>query len=361
MIPGYIQAILALAIVIILFVVGFMIYNYEYLKAFRAKGITKQKVVIFEGVKDLYNVKDDVYPTQDKNSAQYRDLTPSYNQQGGTEMTYNFWMYMADDYVTNREVTPNAETDVGLKEPGHQQILFVRGSTNRINYPNICKNIKHDIMVKCPLVKLEDNGKVMTVEFNTLQGTDAIIENAPPVCSELTNNWYVANAHKIAIKEINSGAMVNKFNMYTIIIQDTYPTDPHPYRNKVRCRIFVNGQLKFDKYVDGVVSPKANNFSTLKTNVGNLTIAPMVEFISDISTGNVVVAKEGTSRKPLAENKLRLANLSYFNYAIPQAEIDNLFASGYDNKPVQAELSDMPRVMGGTGDGIDIRPLNASA
>ena len=351
MIPGYIQALLALAIVIILFVVGFMIYNYEYLKAFRAKGITKQKVVIFEGVKDLYMTKDDIYPTQDKNSAQYRDLSPSYNQQGGIEMTYNFWMYLSDGYIKGAE--PSARTDTGFDEPEHQQILFVKGSTNLVNYQNICKSgNKNDILVKCPLVKLENHGKVMTVEFNTLQGPDAIIENAPSVCSELTKQWDVANAHKIAIENLESGAMVNKFNMFTIIIQDTFPTDPHPYRNKVRCRIFVNTQLKFDKYVDGKVNPGATDFSTLKTNTGNLVIAPVMRLANRNSTKTTKIPEE---------NQLSLANMTYYNYAIPQAEIDSLFSSGYDNKPVKAEISAMPKITGGTGDGIDVRPIGALA
>lgn len=340
MIPGYIQAILALAIVIILFVVGFMVYNYEFLKSFRSKGITKQKVVIFDGVKDLKTVKDEVYSTQDKNSSLYRDLTPSYNQQGGIEMTYNFWMYMANTFIPTNPSVLNAETDVGFKELAHQKVLFVKGSTNLVDYSNICDRTKKDIMVKCPLVKLENYGKHLTVEFNTLQGPDAIIENAPPVCSEITNDWKIANKHKLAITGIADPSMLDKFNMYTIIIQDTFPQDPLPYRNKSRCRIFVNGVLVFDKYVDGKVSPKSGDYSTVKTNTSNLVVAPHISVTNSAGTATTTILPE--------ENKLRLANMAYFNYAITQAEIDTLFSSGYDNKPVQAELTPLP-VSKGTG------------
>jgi hypothetical protein len=335
MIPGYIQAILALAIVILLFVVGFMVYNYEFLKSFRAKGITKQKVIIFDGIKDLKTTENDIYPTQDKNSSQYRDLTPSYNQQGGIEMTYNFWMYMTSAFATAPTTPLSATTDNGFTAPEHQTVLFVKGSTNLVDYSNICNNTKKDIMVKCPLVKLENYGKYLTVEFNTLQGTDAVIENAPPVCTELTNDWKTANSHKLIIEGIADPSMVGKFNMYTVVIQDTFPQDPLPYRNKSRCRIFVNGVLVFDKYVDGKVNPAAGDYSTIKTNTSNLVVAPTIS-----------VSTNSTTKKPTSENQLRLANMAYFNYAITQAEIDSLFNSGYDNKPVQVELNTPPASKG---------------
>ena len=350
MLPGYIQVILAVAIVVILFVIGFMVYNYEYLRTFRQQGISKQKVVIFEGVKDLYSSKDEVYHTQDKNNSLYRDIGPSYNQAGGIEYTYNFWMYMSDKFISSFTLTP--EADKGIQaDPLHQTILFVKGSKNLVTYPNICGVSKTDIQVKSPLVKLEDGGKVMTVEFNTLQGPDAVVENAPSVCSEITNNWSVANAHKLAIQGLESGSLVGKYNMFTIVIQDTFPQDPLPYRNKVRCRVYVNGLLKYDKYADGKLyrdgqnRSTANEFSTLKTNMGNLFVAPNI-------TGN-------RNRFPDAENKLRLANLSYFNYAITQPEIDSLYSSGYDNKPVVAELNTFNTVTGNRDDAGAVSGLAA--
>ena len=171
-----------------------------------------------------------------------------------------------------------------------------------------------------------------------------MVENAPSVCSEITNNWSVANAHKLAIQGLESGSLVGKYNMFTIVIQDTFPQDPLPYRNKVRCRVYVNGLLKYDKYADGKLyrdgqnRSSTNEFSTLKTNKGNLFVAPNI-------TGN---------RFPDGENKLRLANLSYFNYAITQPEIDSLYSSGYDNKPVAAELNTFNTVKGSAADTKDL-------
>jgi len=341
MVPAYLQVILALAIVIILFVIGFMVYNYEYLRTFRQQGVARQKVVLFEGIKDFKTTKDDIFHTQDKNSSQYRDLPPSYNQTGGTEYSYNFWLSMDSAFVPTNAAEVPATTDTGFETAGHQTVLFVKGSKQVVSYKNICGRSKKDILVKSPLVKLENYGKVMTVEFNTVQGPDAVMEGSPAVCSELTNQWNVANAHKIALKGVDGPALIGKYNMYTIVIQDTFPQDPLPYRNKVRCRIYVNGIITLDKYVDGKLNPAATDFSTLKTNLGNLIVNPQI-----------VIDTNNTTRNPVSENHLRIANLSYFNYAVGQADIDTLYASGYDNKPVSQELITYTTLKGTTNTGV---------
>ena len=330
----YLQVIFALAIVIILFVIGFAIYNYEYLNSLRAQGVTKEKVVIFDGVMDLSTSKDMTYNTVDPKATNYKKIGPSFNQAGGIEFTYNFWMHTSGAlYTGNTDPSPISDNGLTTGNIGTQTILFVKGNKVPTKYMNICNTEKEDIEIKCPLVKLENNGKNLTVEFNTLTSKDAVVENSPDVCSEYSNKWDIKNAHKLTIANINQPALLDQWNMFTIVLQDTFPQDPLPYRNKVRCRIYLNAYLEFDKYVDGKL-PKAGDYnsnepSVLRPNQSNLIIAPTVS-----------VGSPATSVKlPATQNILRLANMTYFNYAVTQEEIDSMIAAGVDQRPPTTTVS----------------------
>jgi len=332
----YLQVIFALAIVIILFVIGFAIYNYEYLNSLKAQGVTKERVVIFDGVMDLSSSRDVSYNTVDPNVTNYKKIGPSFNQAGGIEFTYNFWMHTSGTLYDGK-TDPGAVSDSGLtiNNIGTQTILFVKGNKVLTEYMNICNTPKKDIEIKCPLVKLENNGKNLTVEFNTLTSKDAVVENSPDVCSEYSNKWDIKNAHKLTLPNINNPALLDQWNMFTIVLQDTFPQDPLPYRNKVRCRIYLNAYLEFDKYVDGKLLPDANESSVLRPNQSNLVIAPFVS-VSDTKSGTTTT---NNIKLPTDPNILRLANMTYFNYAITQAEIDSMIAAGVDQRPPNTAVS----------------------
>lgn len=335
----YLQVIFALAIVIILFVIGFAIYNYEYLNSLKAQGVTKEKVVIFDGVMDLSNFKDVSYNTVDPNATNYRKIGPSFNQAGGIEFTYNFWMHTDGTLYGRTDPGPISDNGLTVENIESQTILFVKGNKISTTYKNICNIDKTDIEIKCPLVKLENNGKNLTVEFNTLSSKDAVVENSPDVCSEYSNRWDIKNAHKLTLANINNPTLLDQWNMVTIVLQDTFPQDPLPYRNKVRCRIYLNAYLEFDKYVDGKL-PSASDYSlnkasVLRPNQSNLVIAPTVS-VSKTERGATTTR---SVKLPLDPNKLRLASMTYFNYAITQEEIDSLIAAGVDQRPPNTAVS----------------------
>jgi hypothetical protein len=318
---AYLQVILAICIVIILFVIAFTVYNAEYLKTLRSTGVSKERVEIFTGVNDFNTFKDIIYDTVNASSDNYRKVGPSYNQAGGVEFTYNFWLYIKGGFYEIVSSPPQTDTGLSSDTINKQTVLFVKGSKNIVNYKNVCGNTKTDIMVKCPLVKLEEGGKYLTVEFNTLQGYDAVKAVAPAVCTETSTDWTVKNAHKIALGDFQSATLINKWNMVTVVLQDTYPQDELPYRNKVRCRIYLNGLLELDKYTDGRLEPSPGEMNTLKTNTGHLYVAP-----------NISIAGNSIKLPINQPQNLMMANLTYFNYAINQAEIDSEMAKGVANK-----------------------------
>lgn len=324
----YQQVIYAILLVIVLFIIGFFIYNSDYIQNLKSKNIIKEKVPIFKGIKDLSIGKDQEYNTSNPLSLSYRNISQSYNQTGGIEFTYNFWLYIDNSlYNTSAKQNKLIKPDEGYtyENIDSQTILFSKGSNMLSTYKNICGEDKRDILVKCPLVKLEDYGKNITVEFNTLQSPDGVKENSKNVCAEQTSNWLVANIHKLTARNINREEFNKKWIMVTVILQDTTYVDPVPTRYKVRCKMYVNGLKELDKYVDGKLFSSistfdtSNNYSVLKVNRGNLYIAPNINVTDDNQNKKYI-------KLPSTEKKLMMADLTYYNYAISENDIQGLFA-----------------------------------
>ena len=331
------QVIFAVALVIILFIIGFTIFNMEFLKAIQNSGMVKNKVEIFKGVKDFKQVSGEIYNTQDKTSGSYREIVPSYNQQAGAEYSYNFWLYIDKSQYADCKSSDSSISDPGFTTSSladkNQTILFMKGVPNMTSYKNICGNDKVDVMVKNPLVKLEQCGNNLTVEFNTMQNTDAINENSPNVCGQ-NGSWRDANSHKITLSGMVLGdpdqRFDRKWNMVSIVIQDTFPSDPYPIRNKVRTRIYVNGLLELDRYVDGKLSMADKSDKTptvLKFNKGHLYINPEIA-LSNPTTGATPATFK--TYRPTEDHKLMMADLNYYNYALSAGEIDELFTNGFE-------------------------------
>ena len=332
------QILLAILLLIILFAVGAMVYSADQLRAIRESGKQKKVVPIFVGIKDLKNNNNEEYNTLEKNSnnPNYRDIGSSINQPSGTEFTYNFWMY------TDTALDPNSNVfkqnnlqmvdnkslvspDMGLQND--QIILFVRGSKSPVNYKSLCGDFnKTDILVKCPLVKLENKGDILTVEFNTMQGPDAVAENSDKstICSDKNTSWGQVNAYKLSVKGISTRtSLAKKWNMVSIVIRDTFPDDPYPLRNKVRCSIYINGGIELDKYVDGKLYTQTDTIgkSIIRVNQGNLYFAPNM---GTVGSGTNTVTMPALNS--LADKQLMIADLTFFNYAISSYEVKALFS-----------------------------------
>lgn len=322
------QIIAAIFIVVFLFAVGFLIFNMEMVTSSQDAGKLKKSVPIFTGMADLsLRTNNNVvasFNTVNPTDPTYKAITPSVNQPSGAEFTYNFWLYKKDiDFTKPTESGDRVRTDGGLNTSDF--ILFVQGENRSVTYKNLCGENKTDIRVKCPLVKLERGGKVLTVEFNTMASADAVHEQSRNTCKDDSRSWNAMNAHKLAIytdnTSTNSANFDSKWFMVTIVINDTTPNDPLPLRNKVRCRIFINGRLELDRYVDdGLGMP--STISTIRRNTGNLYIGPAVSVSSNTTTQTF---NGGTNRA----NSLVMADLTYYNYAISEDDIKSLFTKGF--------------------------------
>jgi len=315
------QIVMAIAIVVILFVIAFMIFNMELASSIRQAGKLTTSTPIFTGIKDLYKSNNETYNTTNQYDISFVNVSPSINQASGAEFTYNFWLYLDNEQYpppqNNVVVTP----DSGLTND--DLILFLHGDRNVYNYNSLCytnnRSKKDDIMIKCPLVKLQRSLNVLVVEFNTANSVEAVHEQSRNTCNESSKDWNAVNSYKLGISGFREDGTNNynkKWFMVTVIIQDTSPTDPLPLRNKVRCRILVNGVTELDRYVDGGLNNTIP--SLLRRNNGNFYVGPICRF------GN-----NQTTLQPKGERQVCMADLTYFNHALGSEEVKNMYDAGF--------------------------------
>jgi hypothetical protein len=316
------QILVAILLVIILFVIGFFIYNMELANSIRNAGRLQKETIIYSGVKDLYSNKNEQYNTTNKDDVTFLDIGPSVNQSSGAEFTYNFWLYLDYTKIAAASENETVLTDNGIKDK--DIVLFLHGDKNVYTYKNICNNDKTDVMIKCPLVKLERAANVLTVELNTMNSPDGVHEESRSTCTTRSNDWRTVNSHKLSIEGLRTVPEYDKkWFMVTLIVQDTSPTDPLPLRNKVRCRVFINGINELDRFVDGGLNPTSP--SILRVNQGNFHVAPTLTWTENASTlTNVNAISEAAT--------IYMADLSYFNYVLDKDTIKKMYESGFSKK-----------------------------
>lgn len=325
-----VQVLIALVIVIVLFVIAFYIYNREYITAIQTASQLRKRVDIFKGIKDLKYNKNELYDTYDKTHPTYKDLQISVNQKGGAEFTYNFWMYKDNTINLTRDALP-IKTDQGLRTD--DIVLLLKGIKKTYNYRGLCGTPKTDVLVKCPLIKLQSDLDVMTVEINTVSSPDSVHEMSRNTCSDASKDWKKMNSHILAIEGLSKPNFDKKWFMVTVVMQDVTPVDPLPFRNRVRIMIYVNGVIELDRYVDGRLSSVADDASIIRQNMAPLYVAPTLK----VDRNGTEVTIELPASIP--EKSLYMADLSYHNYALPIEEIKALHKGGF-TKTVAPSVAD---------------------
>ena len=144
-------------------------------------------------------------------------------------------------------------------------------------------------------------------------------------------NWSYVNQYKVGLKGMNDTGFSKQWFMITIVLQDTYPTDPFPLRNKIRSQIYVNGTLELDKYVVGRLGdPTSQSANPLRINQGNIYINPALK---DSNGHPVSMTKDnlgnGTS---IPAHSFMMADLTYFNYALGASDVAGLFSGKFNQK-----------------------------
>lgn len=328
-----IQVIIAVVIVAALFVLAFYIYNREYIQALQTATEPRKTVIIFNGIKDLNTNHNEVYETRDTTHPTFKDMKVAINQKGGAEFSYNFWMYK-DQNALNTNITQDTLsplTDAGLRTD--DIVLFLKGYKNTYTYKNLCGKEKTDLLVKCPVVKLQQKGKSLVVEVNTTASPDTVHEGARSTCTDLSQNWRERNAHLVALDGLDSANFDKKWFMVSIVVQDVTPYDPLPFRNRVRVAIYINGILELDKYIEGRLGSMGDDATVIRQNTGPFYVAPTISLnrFTGLNESNVPQYTTLTAGFPasIPTKALYLADMSYYNYVLPEDEIKALYAKKF--------------------------------
>jgi hypothetical protein len=341
-----IQIILAVFLILIMAFIAYSIYDNEYIKSINILNTNKKETKIFTGVYPFDRAGIRV-ETVNKLNPYYFDLNPSINQNGGAEYSYNFWIYfnIQTDYIYS---TTDGTRDAATKDDNFI-ILFYRGVKQLIPYKQFnysCDTrdklnpVKY-ILVKNPLIKMNNNGKEIIIEYNNLNTPDTFNSTAVPInCT--VNNSYDTNKNKLGIKNIDTKMYNKVYNMITVVMQESPNNEDVLFQNRTNCKVYFNGSLISDRstYNNDIIND-ANPVRTstaMKKNIGNLYINPKTHFVDSKNNKYLGATTAGTIGE-LTESDgitkdvpLKMANLSYFNYALSIDEILVLYNKGFNNE-----------------------------
>jgi hypothetical protein len=335
--------------------IAYSIFDREYLSSIRLYNTNKKETQIFTGIFPL-TLGQARIETLNKNDPYYLNINPSVNQNGGAEYSYNFWLYFNIKPSNGKIINlRNSVSDVGDRNNDSFIVLFYKGVKQLVPYKQnrlSCDTDKVDgkqpypyILVKNPLVKLNNNGKELVVEYNNLNNPDSFHSSAVKlICSEIKDKMYGTNVNKLGVKNINTDMYNKTWNMVTIVLQESPSNEEKLFSNRTNCKIYFNSTLISDRstYNNDVLN--ANNetgiSTAMKNNIGNLYINPLKNIGASYTNNPTDNKHDLISRIEEIEeddgikkdSPIKMANMSYFNYALTDNQILDLYNKGFDKK-----------------------------
>jgi len=347
MLNTIIQIILSIFLIAIMAFISYSVYNREFISSITLSNSNKKITKIFTGIVDYTIVKNIDIETYDKNDFSYLDINPSINQNGGSEYSYNFWIFFSpdksNDLITDTSVQTsvlvpkyNNPVLVGTATERRQYIiLFYKGESETIIYDT---NNKKDcnnkdtvydppILVKNPLVKIKNDATEIIVEFNNINYPETYNSvNDNSISCDEANGYEKRNHNKFGIKNIDINNYRDKFNMVTIVFQEQPKNDNVFNNNRSNCKVYFNGELKADKLsnTSSIEEDEINNFKSrvMKSNLSKLHINPEIF--------NKTIDERTLSDTITKISPLQMSDLTYYNYALTNTEIKRLYNNGFN-------------------------------
>lgn len=324
------QVIIALIILLLMGYVAYNIYVIELHNMFSGGNDIRREVDIIQGVYDYIN-GEWKYNTKNKEHNNYVDMRPSYNQQGGAEYSYNFWLYVNK----NKLRTANAQKkDIALFLKGETDYLYY----NKYNY-NCSNKGSHSIIIptlltKNPLVRINHDGSKLAVDYNNILSPDSYQNNSTyRECGDFTpHNWQEKNNNLLGVWDI---PFETKWFMVTIVIKEVSDRNNILSINRALCKIYINGMIVFDEEVETRYGGDENSHSAApKHNTSPIYINPNLQ--DKLNTENYNQFFNTTQIG--GENVLKIGDLKYFNYAIDSEIISSIYGRGVrKNKAIKQE------------------------
>ena len=348
MLNTIIQIILSIFLIAIMAFISYSVYNREFVSSIAMSNSNKKITKIFTGIVDYTVVKDIDIETYDKTDFSYLDINPSINQNGGSEYSYNFWIFFSPHQnnktiITNindtqrEKLTTFANNPVASQATAANQyiVLFYKGESqpliyntnNKYDCDNSSTLYDYPILVKNPLIKIKNDASDIIVEYNNINHPDTYnsVSNETIDCTD-TNSYNKRNHNKFGIKDIDVNAYRDKFNMVTVVFQEQSKKDNIFNGNKSNCKVYFNGELKADKLsnTNSIEEDEINNFKSrvMKSNLSKLHINPLAI--------NGTISEHTLPDNITQISPLQMSDLTYYNYALTNTEIKRLYENGFN-------------------------------
>jgi len=349
------QVIIALIILLLMGYVAYNIYLIELHHMFKGNNDIRKETEIFNGIIDFNDIRELKYNTKNRAHEKYRDISPSINQQGGAEYTYNFWLYVDQGKITQLKNDSNKDILLFLK--GEKHFYY----NNDFNYNCMFKStdnskIKHPILLtKNPLVRLSADGKNLAVDYNNILSPESYQNNSKyNRCDNVDNNkpWWDRNKNMIGVYDIEFS---NKWFMVTIVMKEIADNNNILTKNRAICRIYINGLLVFENKLETVYGSNQDIYSaTFKNNNSPLYINPIFNMKYEATSAGRKTSGDAMNiieknlpyldmnlikydEKYNNENPndisgiIKMGDLKYYNYALEADAINQLFRNGLKN------------------------------
>ncbi len=251
---------------------------------------------ILDGYADTTVLASKTYNTTNSHAKNYLSLPDSFNRTGGAQYSYSFWIFV-DDPEQAKHKTIFHRGDI---RP-YNAALFIGDKATQFNVnapprvsvrPNGDRTgIKFDTapdfvltypFISAPCVAFADRYDEIGIFFNTIQWPFASVTINP--ANDVNDNTKRRDAMKL---------IAHKWALFTIVIEDSVSVSD--FEDGVIVRFYLNDMLYYTEHVSG----------TLRANTGHFYLFP---------DGGI----QGT----------RIGDLTYFNYAIGQERIKNIYEKG---------------------------------
>jgi hypothetical protein len=300
------QIIIALVVVILMGYIAYNIYTVEFDKLLKGNTL-KKTTTVFNGIMDFNTNTDIKYDTFDITSDKYIDISPSINQQGGAEYSYNFWLY-----VDKNELKKNNKENLDY-------VLLLKGNkdifVNNNNHLN-CSSDRKLLMIKNPLIRLKPEGDGIAIEYNNIMTIDSYQDvNIYKDCSSVESSWKKKNANLLGVYDLEFD---KKWFMITVVMKEVSSPTNILFNSKASSKIYINGILVSDKTVETKYDNKTYS-ATFKNNNSPLYINPQTKY-KDVDS-----EKNAYAEKPSKSDTIKMADLKYYNYALEEEEISKTY------------------------------------
>ena len=345
MLNTIIQIILSFFLIAIMALISYSIYNKEILNGIKVSNTTKKVVKVFDGI---FSFGSDIIEqeTYNKSHPTYLDINPSINQNGGAEYSYNFWLYfnVADGgVIIPSEKYPNdmranniyKYAYINLFYKGEPESLLFKSNNFECDNVVVIKNLDKKVLIKNPLVKIRNDANEIIVEYNNINFPETYNSSAKSLtCIDNDENTLInRNRNKFGIKKIDVDKNKKRYNMITIVFQENPQNENIINSNKANCRIYFNGEMVSDRVanINNNENVEINEFKSrvMKSNYSKLRIN-YHRLNLNHSTETPPSVTKIPDESGLNDTPLKMADLTYYNYALNQMEINSLYKAGFN-------------------------------